>query len=92
MRSYELITIHDPAKLEDGRKAVSEILARHKATGHKEEDWGDKRMPHDDGTMPTGRFLYHKLHVTPEQIKEMSHELQLEASVARYMFGRASAS
>ncbi|MCR9143798.1 MAG: 30S ribosomal protein S6 [bacterium] len=88
MRSYELITIHDPAKLENGRKAVSEILSRNKATGHKEEDWGDKRMPHDDGTMPMGRFLLHTLHADPSAIKEMEHELQLEASVARYMFGR----
>lgn len=90
MRSYELITIHDPAKLEAGRKAVAEILARHKVTGHNEDDWGDKRIPHDDGTMPMGRFLYHTMHADPQAIKEMAHELQLESSVARYMFGRGA--
>ena len=85
MRSYELITIHDPAKLEDGRKAVSEILARNKATGHKEEDWGDKRMPHDDGTMPMGRFLFRKVEMPPEKVAEFTRELNIHAAIARHM-------
>jgi ribosomal protein S6 len=90
VRSYELITIHDPAKAETGKKAVADILQRFQVSGHKEEDWGDKRMPHDDGTMPMGRFLLHTMHAGPDKIKEIGHELGLDPSVVRYMFRRGA--
>ncbi len=85
MRTYELITIIDPARLDEGKKALDDIQARYQGKTASEDDWGDKRMPHDDGTMPMGRFLFRTLEMAPEKVAEFTRELNIHAAIARHM-------
>lgn len=90
VKQYELITIIDPARLDAGRKSLGELLQRYKFTVTNEEDWGEKRLPHELNKLNVGRYLFQNVKADPTRIAEFRHDLQIDSNILRCMLKRSA--
>jgi len=93
VRKYELVTIiqgGDLTVLEESKKALAEILSRNNVEVIKEEPVTINRRPHDKTGPVNGQHYLHVCKIAPEKVKDISHELELEQAILRYMVRRAA--
>lgn len=91
MKGYDLITIFaNDDKLDDSKKAVQEILARHKAEVVKEDDWGIRTLYYERKDKASGFFYHCNFKIDPTQVKEITRELNIQNGILQFMFHRAA--
>ncbi|MBX7058000.1 MAG: 30S ribosomal protein S6 [Leptospirales bacterium] len=90
MNNYELIAILDPARLDAARKSLGDIMQRHKVSKVEENDWGERRLPHDIDKIGVGRFLCINVKAEPERLREFRHDLEIDSNILRYMMKRVA--
>ncbi len=93
MRQYEIVTIYrnsEQGQLETTRKAVGELLARHKAEVVKEDEWGNRSLWHETRDALSGFFILVTCKMPPESIKDLKHDLEIQNGLLRFMVKRAA--
>ena len=93
MREYELITILESGEktgLEETKNTLTEIFQRNQVELVKEDDWGIRKLQYDIANQNSGHFILHHCKIAPEKVKDLTHELELEQRVMRYMLRRAA--
>ena len=85
-REYELITIlQDGEGVSKTKEKLSDLLKRHEATVVKEDEWGRRRLVPPIKYEQNGYFLFQNLKLDPNRVKEITHELDIDQNVLRYM-------
>ena len=93
MKDYELITIINSADatiVEQGKKAVKDILTRNEAKIDKEDDWGGRKLHHPIAHTESGHFLYFTMQLDPTKVVDVRRDLQIDQNVLRYLVKRTA--
>lgn len=80
----------EPARVEEIRNTVRGILERNEVELVKEDDWGVRKLNYDIKDQNSGHFILHHCKINPARVKDLTHELELELGIMRYMLKRAA--
>ncbi len=93
MKDYEVITIlknPDATAVEQGKKAVKDILSRNQVKVAKEDDWGARKLHHEIAGSESGHFMYLAVQMEPSKVVDLRRDLQIDQNVLRYMVKRTA--
>lgn len=86
MNKYELTVIFDTKKVEEGKKAFTEILTKREVKILEEEEWGVKRLAYPIEEMNEGFYLFLNVEADPLVVKQVDRDFRLSGLVLRHMF------
>ncbi len=91
MRAYEITAILEEGGtlVEDSKKAIKDILAKHSAEVTGEEDMGQKKLWHRIGSHEYGHFALIKFNGVPASIKLIESELFLNQNILKSLIVKA---
>ena len=93
VKGYEVITIlknADATVVEQGKKAVKDILVRNEGKIAKEDDWGTRKLHHPIAHSESGHFLYHEVQLDPAKVVDVRRDLKIDQNVLRYLVKRTA--
>ena len=67
---------------------VDTILQRYNAEVTKREVWGEKRLHHPIKNITKAFFIYRSCRLEAPRLKELEHEMHLNAQILRFVFKR----
>lgn len=90
MRNYHiLVVIKDAPDTEELKKGVIQLLGRHEAKVSEDQKWGSRRLPHGMQHEHVGIYYCLTAQMDAGQVKELSHDLNIQSGVLRFMVSRA---
>jgi len=90
MRNYHIVAVlKDAPETEEYRKNLTALLTRHEGKIVEDQKWGSRRLPH--GMHHEGVGIYNFIHCQMDagRVKELSHDMQIQPGVLRFMIRRA---
>lgn len=90
MRNYHIVVVFkDAPETEDLRKGVAQLLTRHNGKIVEDQKWGSRRLPHGMQHEGVGVYALITCQMDAGRVKELSHDLQIQQGVLRFMIRRA---
>ena len=82
--------ILDPTVTKDERnetiETIGKLLKSAKAKITKEDVWGDKKLAYKINKSDRGFYILYFIEINPEELKEITQQLNLEKNIWRHMF------
>jgi small subunit ribosomal protein S6 len=86
MRTYELIVIIRPTRVEEGKESFTKIMEKHAVQITSEDDWGSKRLAYEIDGCTEGFYLFKNVETTPESVEKITRDIRLDDVFLRSMF------
>jgi small subunit ribosomal protein S6 len=86
VKNYELTVIIKSGKVEEGKKALHDILAKFEATIVSEEDWGLRRLAYEIQELKEAFYWFGNLQLKADAIAKINAQMRLNSSFLRHMF------
>jgi small subunit ribosomal protein S6 len=86
VNSYEITIILRNKDLDETKKKLSEILAKHNITITKDESWGQKKLAYEIDGEREGYYFFAYADAAPESAQSVLHDLHLQPNVLRHLF------
>lgn len=86
MNSYEITVILRNKDLDDNKKKLDDILAKHKISITKDESWGIKKLAYEIDGEREGYYFFAHAEADPASVQSVLNDLKLQPNVLRHLF------
>lgn len=88
MHNYELIIILRNKEIDSLKEKVKDILNKYKVNITSDEPWGLRKLAYSIDRETNAYYFYYNIEASPDTIKKMKNDFNLNSDVLRYLFIR----